>query len=225
MNIDTLIELASKKGSKEKIIQYNNFKRIGIMGGTFDPIHIGHLVIAEEIRNEFKLDKIIFIPAGNPPHKDNKKITPAKHRYIMTLLATISNPYFEVSAIEVERKGVTYTIDTIKTLREICSNDIEIYFITGADSILELHTWKNVKELLKLCNFIAATRPGFEMINLKKKIQEMNDKYGANIYTTIVTALQISSTDIRTRIKEGRTVKYLLPEMVEKYIHKNNLYR
>ncbi|WP_427339004.1 nicotinate-nucleotide adenylyltransferase [Caloranaerobacter sp. DY30410] len=225
MDIDTLIELALKKENKGKSIECNNLKRIGIMGGTFDPIHIGHLVIAEEIRNEFKLDKIIFIPAGNPPHKDNKKITSARHRYIMTLLATISNPHFEVSTIEIEKKETTYTIDTIKTLRKACNNNVELYFITGADSILELHTWKNIGELLKLCNFIAATRPGFEIAKLERKIQEINNEYGANIYPTIVTALQISSTEIRTRIKEGRTVKYLLPEMVEKYIYKNNLYR
>lgn len=225
MNIDTLIEIALKNTNKEKSIKCNNLKRVGIMGGTFDPIHIGHLVIAEEIRNKFNLDKVIFIPTGNPPHKDNKKITSARHRYIMTLLATISNPYFEVSTIEIDKKGTTYTIDTIKTLRKVCSNDVELYFITGADSILELHTWKNVGELLKLCNFVAATRPGFEVAKLEKKIQEINSEYGVNIYTTIVTALQISSTEIRTRIREGRTVKYLLPEAVEKYIYKNNLYR
>ncbi|WP_083238742.1 nicotinate-nucleotide adenylyltransferase [Caloranaerobacter ferrireducens] len=224
MNIDTLIELALKKENKGKSIECKNLKRIGIMGGTFDPIHIGHLVIAEEIRNEFKLDKVIFIPAGNPPHKDNKKITSARHRYIMTLLATLSNPYFEVSTIEIEKKETTYTIDTIKTLRKICNN-VELYFITGADSIFELHTWKNVGELLKLCNFIAATRPGFEMVKLERKIQEIKNEYGVSIHTTMVTALQISSTEIRARIREGRTIKYLLPETVEKYIYKNNLYR
>ncbi|KPU28361.1 nicotinate-nucleotide adenylyltransferase [Caloranaerobacter sp. TR13] len=194
------------------------------MGGTFDPIHIGHLVIAEEIRNEFELDKVIFIPAGNPPHKDNKKITSARHRYIMTLLATISNPYFEVSTIEIEKKETTYTIDTIKMLRKVCNN-AELYFITGADSIFELHTWKSIGELLKLCNFIAATRPGFEMAKLESKIQEIKNEYGVEIYTTMVTSLQISSTEIRDRIRDGKTIKYLVPETVERYIYKNKLYR
>ena len=200
-------------------------QKIGIMGGTFNPIHIGHLVIAEEVRFRFKLDKIIFIPAGNPPHKDYNNITAGKHRYQMTLLATMDNPYFDVSSIEIEREGITYTIDTITALREKCDKDVELYFITGADSIIELSTWKEVDKLLNLCKFIAATRPGFDIAKIEDKVKELEDRYKKNIYSLSVPALQISSTDIRNRIKQGITVKYLLPESVEYYINKHNLYR
>ncbi len=202
----------------------NRIKKYGIMGGTFDPIHVGHLVIAEEIRCKFKLDKVIFIPAGNPPHKDNSKITSGDHRYQMTLLATISNPYFDVSSIELDRKGITYTIDTIKELKKCCKDSAEFYFITGADSLLELSTWKEVDQLLNMCKFVAATRPGFQMSKIETKVKELESKYSKAIYTVSVPALQISSTDIRNRIKEGTTVKYLLPESVESYIIKHKLY-
>lgn len=200
-------------------------QKIGIMGGTFNPIHIGHLVIAEEVRCRFDLDKIIFIPAGNPPHKDYKNITAGKHRYQMTLLATIDNPYFDVSSIELAREGITYTIDTITTLREKCDKDVDLYFITGADSIIELSTWKQVDKLLNLCKFIAATRPGFDIAKIEDKVRELEARYNKSIYSLSVPALQISSTDIRNRINQGMTVKYLLPESVEHYINKHNLYR
>ncbi len=203
---------------KESTIKY------GIMGGTFDPIHIGHLVLAEEVRNKLNLDKIIFIPSGNPPHKDSKNVTEPIHRYEMTLLATISNPNFEISSVEIDRTGKTYTVDTIKELRQKCKTNAEFYFITGADSILDLPNWKNVNELLHLCKFVAATRPGFKLKKMEEKIKELEELHNKNIYTIIVTALQISSTDIRNRIRDGHSVKYLLPESVEDYIYKNKLY-
>lgn len=202
----------------------NYIKKYGIMGGTFDPIHVGHLVIAEEIRCKFKLDKVIFMPAGNPPHKDVSKITSGEHRYYMTLLATISNPYFDVSTMELEKKEITYTIDTIKELKRCCKDTAEFYFITGADSLLELSTWKDVDQLLSLCKFVAATRPGFQLSKIETKVKELESKYNKGIYTVSVPALQISSTDIRNRIKEGKTVKYMLPESVESYIIKHKLY-
>lgn len=198
--------------------------KYGIMGGTFDPIHIGHLVIAEEIRNRYELDKVIFIPSGNPPHKDLENVTFAKHRYEMTLLATATNPHFEVSSIEVDREGLTYTVDTIKFLKEKCDDDIEFYFITGADAILDLPTWKNVSELLELCKFVAATRPGFDMNKMQTGVEALERKYNKSIYTTVVPALKISSTNIRERIAKGYSVKYLLPEIVENYIYKHNIY-
>lgn len=202
----------------------NQINRYGIMGGTFDPIHLGHLVIAEEIRQKFKLDKVIFIPAGNPPHKNPKKITSGEHRYKMTLLATISNPYFDVSTIELDKNKTTYTIDTIRELKECCKDSAEFYFITGADSLLELSTWKDVDQLLGMCKFIAATRPGFNKSKIVTKVKELESKYNKSIHTVSVSALQISSTDIRNRIKRGETVKYLLPEAVESYIVKHKLY-
>lgn len=202
-----------------------NIKKYGIMGGTFDPIHSGHLAIAEEIRYKFNLDKVIFIPAGNPPHKDSRKVTSSNHRYQMALLATISNPYFDISSIEIEREGITYTIDTIMELKKCCGDEAEFYFITGADSLLQLSTWKDVDKLLSICKFIAATRPGFQMSKIESKVKELESKYNRSIYTVTVPALQISSTDIRNRIKNGITVKYLLPEAVEAYIIKHKLYQ
>ncbi|EOC99807.1 nicotinate-nucleotide adenylyltransferase [Caldisalinibacter kiritimatiensis] len=198
--------------------------KYGIMGGTFDPIHIGHLVVAEEVRDKFELDKVIFVPSGTPPHKKPSLVTKAKHRYMMTLLATITNPDFEVSSIEIDRKGVTYTIDTIKAFKEKFNN-VEFYFITGADAIMEITTWKSTEELLKICNFVAVSRPGFKASNMEKQISMLEQRYNAKIHTMVIPALEISSTDIRNRIKEDRPVKYLLPESIEQYIKKNGLYK
>lgn len=199
-------------------------KKIGLMGGTFDPIHYGHLVLAEQVRTRFSLDMIYFIPVGIPPHKQEKKISCSKDRYFMTLLGTITNPYFEVSKIEIEDNNTSYTVNTIKKFKKIIDNNSELYFITGADAIYELETWKNVKELLGLCNFIAASRPGIDKSKLKEKIKILNEKYNGRIIETSVPALAISSTDIRDRIKKGKSIKYIVPESVEHYIYKNNLY-
>lgn len=198
--------------------------KYGIMGGTFDPIHMGHLVLAEEVRNRLNLDKVIFIPSGNPPHKNDKKVTTAINRYEMTLLAITSNPNFEISTIEIERTGKSYTIDTIKQLKKKCKVKAEFYFITGADAILDLPNWKNFDELLTLCKFVAATRPGFELKKMQENIKVLEEKCNNSIYTIVVPALQISSTDIRNRIIEEQSIKYLLPEAVENYIYKNKLY-
>lgn len=203
----------------------NNKLKLGIMGGTFDPIHFGHLVTAEAVRVEFNLDKVIFVPAGNPPHKVKRAVTDKKHRYLMTILATVTNPYFEVSAIEIDREGYTYTIDTIKEFKRIYGEETELYFITGADAILEIFTWKNADELLKLCNFVAATRPGFEKKLIDEKLEKTKEIYGKEIYRVSVPSLAISSTDIRERVSSRRPIKYLLPESVERYIEKCGLYK
>lgn len=199
-------------------------KKVGIMGGTFDPIHNGHLVLAEQIRTQFNLEKVIFIPAGIPPHKQELNITSSKHRYFMTLLATITNPHFEVSKIEIAEEKISYTINTIKKLKETFDSNTEMFFITGADALYELETWKNIEELLKLCNFIAATRPGIDEKKLRDKIDYLNKIYNAQIIVTSVPALAISSTDIRERIRHGKSIKYIVPESVEYYIYKNKLY-
>ena len=208
------------------IIQKPNkeLNRVGIMGGTFDPIHFGHLVIAEQIRCEYNLEKVLFVPAGIPPHKSDLKVSESKHRYFMTLLATITNPYFEVSKIEMDNDEISYTINTIKKLKEIYQKDTELYFITGADAFCELDTWKNVGELLGLANFIAATRPGLDTDYVDDKINELQANYDAYIRRVNVPALAISSTDIRNKVKEHQSIKYLLPESVEYYIYKHNLY-
>lgn len=203
----------------------NGQSRIGIMGGTFDPIHYGHLAAAEAARIEFGLCKVIFMPAGNPPHKQSQKISDAEHRYRMTALATSSNSGFEVSRLEVDKAGITYTFDTMKELRNIYGEAPAIYFITGADAVLELLTWYKIGELLTLCKFIAVTRPGFDIWKLEQKIAEISSKYDGEIICLEVPLLEISSTDIRERIKNGKPVKYLLPEEVEAYIHKNGLYK
>jgi len=195
------------------------------MGGTFDPIHYGHLAAAEAARVEFGLCKVIFMPAGNPPHKQSQKISDAEHRYRMTALATSSNSGFEVSRLEVDKAGITYTFDTMKELRNIYGEAPAIYFITGADAVLELLTWYKLGELLTLCKFIAVTRPGFDICKLEQKIAEITSKYDGEIICLEVPLLEISSTDIRERIRSGKPVKYLLPEEVEAYIHKNGLYK
>lgn len=201
-----------------------NFKKYGIMGGTFDPIHFGHLVVANEVLAKYKLDRIIFVPTGNPPHKSITGLTYAYHRYMMVEFATMTNPKFYVSNIEVEREGVSYTVDTIRELK-YKYNDIELYFITGTDAVLDLPTWKNTEEILKLCKFIAVDRPGYVIDNYKQKINKIMDEYGGSIETVKAPQLKISSTDIRARIDNNRPVKYLLPENVEQYIFKNELYK
>ncbi|MBS4537159.1 nicotinate-nucleotide adenylyltransferase [Clostridium sp. D2Q-11] len=198
--------------------------KIGLMGGTFNPIHIGHLVMAEEIRKGFGLDKVLFIPTGNPPHKLIEGQVSSEDRYIMTLLATASNEHFEVSDIETKRIGTSYTVDTIKELKEIYPM-AEFYFITGADAILEIETWKNTKELLDSCKFIAATRPGYNMNELKSGIQKLEKKYNRQISSLSIAPIDLSSTDIRKRLKVGKTVKYMIPDSVINYINKKNLYR
>ncbi|MDD3839066.1 MAG: nicotinate-nucleotide adenylyltransferase [Clostridia bacterium] len=204
-------------------ISENN--RIGIMGGTFDPIHYGHLVTAEAIRHQFDLKKVIFVPSGNPPHKKNRLITRNKHRYLMTVLATVTNEYFDVSRIELNKEGYTYTIDTIKEFREIYGEGNELFFITGADALLEIFTWKNAEELLELCQFIAATRPGFDSKEIDQQLKNIWTRFGKHIYAVEVPSLAISSTDIRERVNMDRPIKYLVPEAVENYIKKNNLYK
>lgn len=199
-------------------------QRIGIMGGTFDPIHIGHLVTAEAVRNEYGLDKVLFIPAATPPHKQNQKVTPAIHRYIMTAMATYSNPHFHVSSLELDRPGPSYTIDTIYELIDKFGPQVEIYFITGADAIQEIPTWDRIEELLGLCQFIAATRQGCvpSVDNIKEHFGELGRR---RIHRLNTPELEISSTDIRSRIKKGFSIKYIVPESVENYILKEGLYR
>lgn len=198
-------------------------QKIGIMGGTFDPIHFGHLVIAEAVLTEYMLDKILFIPSANPPHKQNSCVTAAYDRYTMTVLATISNPHFFVSDLELRRSGPSYTIDTLKSLVKLYGPQTEFYFITGADAVQELPTWKNIYELLDLCSFVAAARPGCPT-TIENIVNYFGEK-GHRIRQLTVPELQISSTDIRERIKLGKSIKYIVPESVESYLRKRNLYQ
>ncbi len=206
------------------VIQMTERRKIGVMGGTFDPIHIGHLVTAEEVRIEYGLDKVLFIPASNPPHKQDSQVTPAIHRYIMTVMATYSNPYFYVSSIEMERPGPSYTIDTVRELIKQFGDTMDIYFITGADAIQDLPSWEQIDTLLELCHFIAATRPGC-LSTLENVIKRFGTLGRKRIHRLATPELEISSTDIRERIKKGRSIKYIVPESVENYIYKEGLYR
>lgn len=194
------------------------------MGGTFDPIHQGHLVTAEAARHKYALDKVIFVPSGKPPHKKGYDIMSAEQRYLMTVLATATNPFFEVSRIEVDRSGESYTIDTVKSFKKMYGQNTELFFITGADAILEILTWKNFEELLHLSYFIAATRPGFNLLNLRENLKKLSPTAIERITPIEVPAMAISSTEIRRRIRKGESIKYLLPEAVERFIFKNKLY-
>ncbi|WP_371368620.1 Nicotinate-nucleotide adenylyltransferase [Sporomusa rhizae] len=198
--------------------------KVGIMGGTFDPIHVGHLVTAEAVRIEYNLDKVLFIPASNPPHKQESLVTPAIHRYIMTVMATYSNPHFFVSGIELERSGPSYTVDTVRALIDCYGASTQFYFITGADAVKDLPTWREIDQLLDLCYFVAATRPGC-ISYIDQVIKQFGAKGRRSIQRLATPELEISSTDIRERVKKGRSIKYIVPESVEAYIYKEGLYR
>lgn len=206
------------------IENFQNCKSIAIMGGTFDPIHYGHLVTAEAVRHRFRVDKVIFVPTGNPAHKIDKKVTHNEHRYLMTVLATMRNQNFYVSRIEIDRPGNTYTIDTIEELKKICRPDVRLYFITGADAIHQIFSWKEPERLLTMCDFIAVTRPGYKKNTLFQEIGEIQQKYESKIHYMEVPSLAISSSDIRNRVMNGIPIKYLLPQAVEDYIRKFRLY-
>lgn len=201
-----------------------NPQRIGLMGGTFNPIHIGHLVTAEEAFYQFNLDEIIFIPSGKPPHKTDREIAPGEDRYLMTVIATASNPHFTVSRIEIDREGPSYTVDTLKEMKKIYGEDTQLYFITGADAIIEILTWKDPEIIADLCEFIAATRPGYSL----KRFEELHligESKLPKVHFMEIPALAISSTDIRRRVRENRPIKYLVPEGVAEYLTKRGLYR
>jgi len=197
-------------------------KRFGIMGGTFDPIHTGHLFIANEVLNIYNMDKIIFIPAGNPPFNKKTGAT-SNERFLMTVIATLTNKKFDVSDIEIKKHEKSYTINTIKELNKIY-DDTEFYFITGMDAVLDLDKWQEHEELFKYTKFIAVNRAGVESKNAFDKIKEMREAFNGAIEILEAPMLQISSTDIRNRIKNNRSIKYLVSESVEEYIIKNKLY-
>jgi nicotinate-nucleotide adenylyltransferase len=199
-------------------------QRIGVMGGTFDPIHYGHLVAAEEAREAFGLEKIIFVPAGIPPHKVEGQVTPARHRYLMTLLAIMGNPGFEASRVDLDRGRVTYTVDTLTDLTEILPPETSMYFITGADAILEILTWKAPEQVLGLAEFIAVTRPGYGLDQLATALGPLYEPFQDRIHILEMPPMGISSTDLRRRLANGRSIRYLLPETVATYIYGEGLY-
>jgi len=194
------------------------------MGGTFDPIHYGHLVAAEAVRTEFNTEIVLFIPTGTQPYKQNQTVSHKEHRYLMTVLATASNPNFAVSRIEIDKGGINYTIDTINELISMCDMGTEVFFITGADSVFQILTWKDGASLIKKCNFVAVTRPGYNKNDLVEYAVNLKKSHSARLHFLEIPALAISSTDIRGRIKTGSPIKYLVPHEVERYIEKSGLY-
>ncbi len=193
------------------------------MGGTFDPIHFGHLVAAEEALVQFNLDKVLFMPTGRPALKGSGGVTAAEHRYLMTVLATAANPDFDVSRMEVDRPGTTYTVDTLLELRDLYGPSAELFFITGADAVWEILSWKDADAIAGLATFIAATRPGYDLDAAREAHSAASS--GFRIEYMELPALAISSTDLRQRVAERRPVRYLTPESVATYIDKHGLYR
>ncbi|HEY5584247.1 MAG TPA: nicotinate-nucleotide adenylyltransferase [Ruminiclostridium sp.] len=198
--------------------------KIGICGGTFDPIHLGHLAIAELVRCEFNLDKVLFIPSGMPPHKDLRIVTDAIHRLNMVKCAVSTNPYFEVVSVETQRQGYSYTVDTLKELHEMYQPDTQFYYIIGADVVMDLLTWKSAEEVFGLTKFIAVMRPGFLDEEFDAQIKALRNKFNIDITSFEAPLIEISSTFIRNRIIKNQSVKYLVNECVEEYIKNNNLY-
>jgi nicotinate-nucleotide adenylyltransferase len=199
-------------------------KKIGIMGGTFDPIHIGHLMLAEQAYDKFELDKVLIMPSGNPPHKDNAVSALSKHRVQMARLAIESNKHFELSLIEVERSGYTYTYETLEDLKKE-NPDVEYYFIIGADSLLDFDKWKEPKKICEDSTILVATRYNLSSIELKRQIDDVANKYNAKIYSLETPNIDISSKLIRTLVSTGKSIKYYVSNDVERYIYKNNLYK
>ncbi|WEV68404.1 nicotinate-nucleotide adenylyltransferase [Bifidobacterium sp. ESL0769] len=193
----------------------NGRRRIGIMGGTFDPIHNGHLVAASEVAWVYDLDEVIFVPTGRPAFKLDKDVTNAEDRYLMTVIATASNPKFTVSRVDIDRPGVTYTIDTLRDIRAL-NPDAELFFITGADAVAEILKWKEARNMFGLARFVAVTRPGYSSPEHMRTQVEVD--------TLEIPALAISSTDVRHRVSLGEPVWYLVPDGVVQYIAKHGLY-
>lgn len=192
-------------------------RRIGVMGGTFDPIHHGHLVAASEAAAQFDLDEVAFVPTGRPWQKEARQVTEAEHRYLMTVIATASNPRFTVSRADIDRPGPTYTIDTLRDLRAEYGDDAELFFITGADALAQILSWKDVDELFSLAHFVGVSRPGHELTG--------DGLPHGKLSLLQIPALAISSTDCRRRAEQDLPVWYLVPDGVVQYIAKHNLYR
>jgi nicotinate-nucleotide adenylyltransferase len=215
--------------------------KLGILGGTFNPIHYGHLAAAEEISNRLGFERVLFVPSFIPPHKQEEDVPSVIHRMEMVRLAIAGNPLFEPSDIEIRRGGMSYTIDTIETLRQT-EREAELYFITGLDSFLDIQTWDRWERLMTLCSFVVLSRPGYRFQELSRidfmkcaeeefvaldqgsRAQTVVHSGEYAVFLEMIPLYDISSTDIRKRIKEGRSIKYLLPDAVETYIIKNKLY-
>ena len=190
--------------------------RLGVMGGTFDPIHHGHLVAASEAASRFGLDEVVFVPTGEPWHKTRSDVSPAEHRYLMTVVATASNPDFTVSRVDIDRDGPTFTVDTLRDLRTERGDGVQLYFITGADALSQILSWKDIEELFEMAHFVGVTRPGHTLSG--------DGLPDGRVSLLEVPALAISSTDCRARVRRGDPVWYLVPDGVVQYVAKHKLY-
>jgi len=198
-------------------------RRIGVIGGTFDPIHYGHLAAAEEARVRMNLERVLFVVAGVPPHKLNEEVTPVEHRLAIVSLAVASNPYFAISNVDVDRPGPSYTVDTISILQEQWGQETEIYFIMGLDSLVELPTWHQPQRLIQSCRLVAVRRPRFEidMSQLEASLPGISSR----VEIIDMPEVDISSSDLQRRVREGLPIKYQVPEEVERYINDHELYQ
>ena len=194
----------------------NGHRRLGVMGGTFDPVHHGHLVAGSEVAHIFALDEVIFVPTGEPYQKDDRKVSPAEDRYLMTVIATASNPRFSVSRVDIDRPGPTYTIDTLRDLHEANGPNADLYFITGADALENILTWHDVDTLFSLAHFVGCTRPGHRLTGAGLP--------DGKVSLVEIPALAISSSECRARVAAGEPVWYLVPDGVVQYIAKRHLY-
>lgn len=205
-------------------------KSIAIFGGTFNPIHFGHLAIAEGIRTKYNLDKVIFVPTHFPPHKSVDDLVSAQQRAVMAYLATVSNPCFDVSTFEVDRGGKSFSIDTVRHFSALYGEKTQIYFLVGADMLGEIGKWKNIGDLMKLCRFIAVSRPGYDVQKIFNQNYLSSENFDIasslveNILIEEMPMLEISASEIRKRIREWKSIKYLVPEPVEQFIHNQKLY-
>ena len=198
-------------------VEEETIRRIGIMGGTFDPIHHGHLVAANEVADRFALDEVVFVPTGQPWQKADQPVSRAEDRYLMTVIATASNPRFQVSRVDIDRGGPTYTIDTLRDLHAQYGPKVQLFFITGADALEKILSWKDVDQMFELAHFIGVTRPGFELSDAHLPADTVS--------LVQVPAMAISSTDCRRRVAAGGPIWYLVPDGVVQYIAKRGLYR
>lgn len=198
-------------------------QRIGVIGGTFDPIHYGHLAAAEEARVRMNLERVLFVVAGVPPHKLDEEVTPVEHRLAIVSLAIASNPHFEISRVDVDRPGPSYTVDTISILQKQWGQETEVYFIMGLDSLVELPTWHHPQRLIQLCRLLAVKRPGFEtdMAELEASVPGISSR----VEIIDMPEVDISSSDLQQRVRDGLPIKYQVPEEVERYIMEHELYR
>jgi nicotinate-nucleotide adenylyltransferase len=192
-------------------------RRLGVMGGTFDPVHHGHLVAASEVRSWFDLDEVVFVPTGEPWQKGERRVTDAEDRYLMTVIATASNPRFSVSRVDIDRPGPTYTVDTLRDIRAARGQDWDLYFITGADALAKIVTWRDAADCFELAHFVGCTRPGHELT--------LGSLPPDRVTLVEVPALAISSTDCRDRVAAGEPIWYLVPDGVVQYVSKRNLYQ